>query len=59
MGSEGHKPVPQDGPGDHGTVCLRKERWAVDCSPLRLGGSGLVLPGLLRGNETHGTQEQP
>lgn len=44
MGSEGHKPAPNEGHGDHGTLCLRKDRWAVDCDPLRLGGSGLVLP---------------
>lgn len=59
MGSKGHKPAPLEGHGDHGIVSLRKDRWAVDCSPLRLGGSGLVLPGELRGNEAHmGTQEQ-
>lgn len=49
MGSEGHKPAPHKDHGDHGTLCLRKDRWAVDCGPLRLGGSGLVLLGSCQG----------
>lgn len=47
MGSEEHIPAPEEGQGSLGALCPRKGRWAVNCGPQSLGGSGLVLPGEL------------
>lgn len=59
MGSEEHIPAPEEGQGGLGALCQRKGRWAVNCGPQSLGGSGLVLPGELLWKEAHlGTQKE-